>query len=167
MTSSNRSISALLALCAGNSPVIGEFPARRPVTRSFEVFSSNGWINYREVGDLRRHRAHYDVIVTPICGTNASLSFFKEPSAVKILSEIKYGKSTLHCSDVTISAMASQITNIWAVCSVVCPGAHQREYQSSASLTFVRGIHRRPVDYPHKRPVTWKMSPFDDVIMKS
>ena len=30
--------SALLALCAGNSPVIGEFPAQRPVTRSFDVF---------------------------------------------------------------------------------------------------------------------------------
>ena len=30
--------SALLALCAGNSPVPGEFPAQRPVTRSFDVF---------------------------------------------------------------------------------------------------------------------------------
>ena len=29
---------ALLALCAGNSPVAGEFPAQRPVTRSFDVF---------------------------------------------------------------------------------------------------------------------------------
>ena len=29
---------ALLALCAGNSPVTGEFPAQRPVTRSFDVF---------------------------------------------------------------------------------------------------------------------------------
>ena len=30
--------SALLAICAGNSPVAGEFPAQRPVTRSFDVF---------------------------------------------------------------------------------------------------------------------------------
>ena len=30
--------SALLAICAGNSPVSGEFPAQRPVTRSFDVF---------------------------------------------------------------------------------------------------------------------------------
>ena len=30
--------SALLAFCAGNSPVNGELPARRPVTRSFDVF---------------------------------------------------------------------------------------------------------------------------------
>ena len=30
--------SALLAICVGNSPVTGEFPAQRPVTRSFDVF---------------------------------------------------------------------------------------------------------------------------------
>ena len=42
----------------------------------------------------------------------------------------------------------------------------QREDQSSASLAFVRGIHRWPVNSPHKGPVTWKMIPFDDVIMK-
>ena len=39
MTSSNGTISALLAICAGNSPVTGEFLAQRPVTRSFDVFS--------------------------------------------------------------------------------------------------------------------------------
>ena len=42
MTSSNGSISALLALCAGNSPVTGEFPAQRPVTRGFDVFFDLG-----------------------------------------------------------------------------------------------------------------------------
>ena len=57
--------SALLAICAGNSPVTGEFPTQRPVTRSF-FFSLicawiNGWVNNGEVGDLRRHCAHYDV----------------------------------------------------------------------------------------------------------
>ena len=59
--------SALQALRAGNSPVTGEFPTQRPVTRSFDVFFglhlNNGWVNNREAGDLRRHRAHYDVIV--------------------------------------------------------------------------------------------------------
>ena len=30
--------SALLAICAGNSPVTGDFPAQKPVTRSFDVF---------------------------------------------------------------------------------------------------------------------------------
>ena len=60
--------SALLAICAGNSPVTGEFPAQSPVTRSFDVFFFicswiNGWVNNHEFGYLRRHRAHYDVIV--------------------------------------------------------------------------------------------------------
>ena len=32
------SFSALLAICAGNSPVPGEFPTQRPMTRSFDVF---------------------------------------------------------------------------------------------------------------------------------
>ena len=59
--------SALLGLCAGNSPVTGEFPAQRSVTPSIDVSFIcawiNGWVNNREAGDLRRHRAHYDVIV--------------------------------------------------------------------------------------------------------
>ena len=37
MTSSNGNISALLALCVGNSPVTGEFPSQRPLTRSFDI----------------------------------------------------------------------------------------------------------------------------------
>ena len=43
-------------------------------------------------------------------------------------------------------------------------GADQRKHESSASLAFVLGIHRWPVDSPHKGPVTRKMFPFDDVI---
>ena len=59
--------SALLAICAGNSPVSGEFPAQRPVTLSFDVFFdlrlNNGWVHNGEAGDLRRYRAHFDVTV--------------------------------------------------------------------------------------------------------
>ena len=44
-------------------------------------------------------------------------------------------------------------------------GADQRKHQSSASLAFVRGIHRSPVNSPYKGPVTRKMFPFDDIIM--
>ena len=60
-------LSALLALCAGNSPVIGEFPHKYQWHGAL-IFSLicawiNGWVNNREAGDLRRHRAHYDVIV--------------------------------------------------------------------------------------------------------
>ena len=58
--------SALLAFCAGNSPVTGEFPAQRPVTRSFDVSFicawTNRWVHTRDVGDSRHH-AHYDITV--------------------------------------------------------------------------------------------------------
>ena len=70
-----------------------------------------------------------------------------------------------HYSDVTMSAMAYEITGISIVYSTVCSGADQRKHQRSASLVFVRGIHRWPVNSPHKRPVTRKMFPFGDVTM--
>ena len=57
---------ASLALCAGNSPLIGEFLPQRQVTRSFDVFFDlrRNKVNSREAGDLRRHRAPYDITVT-------------------------------------------------------------------------------------------------------
>ena len=63
--------------------------------------------------------------------------------------------------------MASQITSRAIVYSTVYTGADQRKHKSSASLAFVWGIHRGPVNSPHKWPVTGKMFPFDDVIMDS
>ena len=66
MTSSNENISVLLAFCAGNSPVAGEFPSQRPVTRNFDVFfdlrmnkrlskQSWGWWFETPSGSLWRH----------------------------------------------------------------------------------------------------------------
>ena len=71
----------------------------------------------------------------------------------------------LHYGDVIMGAIASQITSLTIVCSTVYSDADQRKHQSSASLVFIRGIHRGPVNSPHKWPVTRKMCPFDDVIM--
>ena len=70
-----------------------------------------------------------------------------------------------HYNDVVMSAIASHITNLTIVFSIVYSDADQRKHQSTASLAFVRGIHRGPVNSPHKWPVTRKMFPFDDVIM--
>ena len=66
-----------------------------------------------------------------------------------------------------MSAIASQITSLTIVYSSVYSGADQRWHQSSASLAFVRGNHRWPVNSPHKGPVTRKMFPFYDVIMNA
>ena len=70
-----------------------------------------------------------------------------------------------HYNDVIMGAMASQITSITIVYSTVYTDTDQRKHQSPASLAIVRGIHRGPVNSPHKWPVTRKMFPFDDVIM--
>ena len=70
-----------------------------------------------------------------------------------------------HYGDVIMAAIASQITSLTIVYSTVYSDADQRKHQSSASLAFVRGIHRGPVNSPHKWPVTRKMFPLDDVIM--
>ena len=71
----------------------------------------------------------------------------------------------LHYNDDIMSTMASQITSLTTVYLTVYSRAVQRKQQSSASLAFVRGIHRWPVNSPHKWPVTRKMFPFDDVII--
>ena len=65
-----------------------------------------------------------------------------------------------------MTTMASQITSFTIVYSTVYSGADKRKHQSSASLAFVRGIHRGPLIYPHKWPVTRKMFPFDDVTIR-
>ena len=76
-----------------------------------------------------------------------------------------YSRGVVHYSDVVMSPMTPQITGAMIVYSTVCAGADQRKHQSSASLAFVRGYHRWPVNSPLKGPVTRKMFPFDDVIM--
>ena len=67
MTTKWEPFSALVAICAGNSLVTDEFPAKRPVTQMFDVFFdlrlNKRWVNNLEAGDLRRYRTHYDVTV--------------------------------------------------------------------------------------------------------
>ena len=65
-----------------------------------------------------------------------------------------------------MGAMVSQITGLTIVYSTIYSGTDQRKHQSSASLTFVRGIHRWPVNSSHKWPVARKMFPLYDVIME-
>ena len=73
--------------------------------------------------------------------------------------------ATKHYNDVIMGAIASKITSLTIVYSTVYSGVDQRKHESSASLAFVWGIHRGPVNSLHKGPVTRKMFPFDDVIM--
>ena len=99
----------------------------------------------------------HNVIMTCDCDKNN----------IAVCDIIKLGqiKIIFHYNDVIMSPMAFQITSLTIVYSIIHSGADQRKHQSSASLAFVRGINRWPVNSPHKGPVTRKMFPFDDVIM--
>ena len=97
-----------------------------------------------------------------------NLSYFDQYSRYVKIDENKYPEETgldtdpglilvrtlstcdRHYIDVIMSAMASQITSLTIVYSTVYSVVDQRKYQSSASLAFVRGIHRWPVNSPHK-----------------
>ena len=152
----------------------------------------NGWANNLKAGDLRRHRAHYDVIA--MCVRVFTLSHNTFARFKEAVTQIRW--SVLHCqerctialrksllldsvsiplllntspqlhyNDVIMGVIVSPITSLTIVYSIVYSDADQRKHQSSASLASVRGIHRGPVNSPHKWPVTAQMIPFNDVIM--
>ena len=111
------------------------------------------------------------VISTHIC-IDITLNLFENTNNVCILYQFATLCDTTgsphswkHYNDVIMSTIASQIISLAIVYSTVYSDANQRKHQSSAPLAFVRGIHRGPVNSPHKWPVTRKMFPFDDVIM--
>ena len=70
-----------------------------------------------------------------------------------------------HYCDAIMGTVASQVTSLTIVYTTVYSDADQRKHKSSALLAFVWGIHRGPVNSPHKGAVTRKMFPFDDVTM--
>ena len=79
------------------------------------------------------------------------------------LCQIPAGKYANHYTDVIMTTMAPQTTNLAAVYSSVPSDADQRKHQSSASLAFVWEIHRGRWN-PRTKAATRKMFPFDDVI---
>ena len=89
------------------------------------------------------------------------MKFHRTPNVLLKFFKMLHG----YHSDVVMGTMASQVTSLTIVCSTVYSGADQRKHQSSTSLAFMRGIHRWPVNSPHKGPVPRKMFPFDDVVM--
>ena len=78
MTSSDGNISALLAICVGNSPVPVNSPHkgqwRGALMVSLICSWTNRWVNNREADDLRRHQAHYDVSVTRECNIKGAVT---------------------------------------------------------------------------------------------
>ena len=93
-------------------------------------------------------------------GTRVSylLEKYKAANTTSITFKYQHLKWEHHYNDVIMGAIASQNTSLTIVYSTVYSGADQGKHESSASLAFVRGIHRGPVNSPHKWPVTRKMS---------
>ena len=52
-----------VTLCEGNTSATGGFPSQLPVTRGFDVFFDLRLNKRLSKGELRRHRAYYDVTV--------------------------------------------------------------------------------------------------------
>ena len=107
--------------------------------------------------DNKFARSHYNDLFSRISA--------KEISRVLCWWIIPLGHEKYHYCDVIMGMVASKITGLAIVCSTVYSDVDQRKHQSSVSLAFVWGIHRRPVNSSHKGPVTRKMFPFDDVII--
>ena len=103
--------------------------------------------------------------VNPIRWPSMSLSSTCCLLVVEIFVETILSVQYVHYTDVIMNPIASQITSLTIVCSTVYSDADQRKHQSSASLAFVWGIHRGPVNSTHRWPVTRKMFLFDDAIM--
>ena len=70
--------------------------------------------------------------------------------------DITYYTVESHCNDVIMGPIASQITSLMIVYSIVYSDADQRKHQSSSSLAFVRGIHRGPVDKFPNISIWWR-----------
>ena len=171
-------------LCAGNSPVTGEFPAHwngqsrgkcfHLMTSSCSVLSlcytmlsicDSNFISFPQLlasvhsalGCLFSQHNTTTRVTGARCGSRRC-AFTSDGSCWNwnlIWVNIKI-RLYLHYSDVIMSTMTSQITSVSIVYSTVCPGADQRKHQSSVPLAFVWGIHRWPMNSPHKKPVTRK-----------
>ena len=124
---------------------------KRSARISFGYMGSLTWIH--EINNLTEYSGPLDWCREPLrqlCNAESS----------------KFSNRLQHYDDVTMSAMASQITSLTIVYSIVYSSTDQRNHQNSASLALVRGIHRWPVNSPHKGSVTRKMFPFV-VIMRN
>ena len=123
------------------------------------------WDNYLWIGDLV-HRITEKCAFWMTMLDQISIFHRNLKSAMTGVNQGTFYKPGLtHYNDVIMGDMASQIIIFTIVYSTVYSDADQRKHQNSASLAFVREIQRRPVNSPHKWPVTRKIFPFDNVIM--
>ena len=145
--------------------------------KTYSVRCSLSWYNTTEISSVNTllgymflYQQAWEIMlkcfVLWICPFN-TYAFLKLPQKyTNIQTQIRLAEMvSVQYNDVIMGVMASQITSLTIVYATIYLGADQTKHQSSASLAFVRGIHRRPVNSLHKWPVTRKVFPFDDIIM--
>ena len=142
-----------------------QYPIRRLIEGSLEIYSnceigvSKYRIAFTSAGRLGSSAIEMCVIFwcdrTIVQHTNLPASRLCVHSLLWLIYACMFQIKHPHYSDVIISEMTTQIIGVSMVCSTVCSGEDQRKHQSSASLAFVKGIHRWSVNPPHKGPVTW------------
>ena len=168
--------SALLALYVGihrprvNSPHKGQ--RRGALVFSLICTWINGCVNNHEVGDLRRHCAHYDVIVmlstdVPQASFLGSLLFLKNMN--DITNCIVYSNFILYAKTLRWRHNHHDSVSNHQPHGCLLNRLFRRRSKKTSKLRVTGlcvGNSPGPVNSPHKGPVTRKMVPFDDVIMK-
>ena len=176
MTSSNWSIFRVTSLCEGNDMLL-VCPCSGNLDSAGVRYVWYRYSNQRIMIIIRESNAYNTVTLSRNSRHLSSIFLNCAHSRGPIITRSGHGGRSdikchltskthyMHYGDVIMSAIASQITSLMIVHSTVYSDADQRKHQSSASLAFVRRIHRGPVNSPHKWPVTRKKFPLDDVIM--
>ena len=117
----------------------------------------NGWVNNRDVGHLRRHRAHYDVIVMFVVICLYFTDIWENDTTIATLTAITVTSWWTRC--------CLKSPTSWLFTQPFIQGQIKENTKAPRHWPVVRGIHHWPVNSPHKGPVTRKMFPFDDVIL--
>ena len=119
--------SALLALCAGNSPVTSEFPVQRPATRSFDVFfdlhlhkrlSKQSWGWWFEMPSLSLWR-HSNGLVTYMCQWELDLLIYIQISLKFVSKSHIDRKSSLVCLTDGLSPIQCQAISYQNQCRLI------------------------------------------------
>ena len=124
---------------------------------------TNGWVNNRETGDLRRHRAHNDVIVMNCYDITVCKHWHQYDKTIFVTHNSNNSTLSLRWRHNDHAGVSNHQPH-----GCLLNRLFRRNSKKTSKLHvtgFVWEIHRGPVNFPHKGPVTRKMFPFDDVIM--
>ena len=162
--------SALLAICAGNSLASGEFPAQRPVTRSFDVFFDlclNKWLRKQSWGWW------FETLSRPLwrhCNGNEHLSsgittnWPANQSDARHLEGAVYALYPLQWRHNGRDRVSNHQPRVCLLSRLI--RLRSKKTSKLRVTGLCAGNSPETGQFPTQRPVTRKMFPFDDVIMQ-